>query len=125
MHLLRDTNNGVTQVRVSEDPNFAGAAWQALKAEISFQLASGRAEPFTAIVYAQFRDAAGNESSLYSVATVVDQNGDEESDGLPNRTDPDHDENGWSDQDELLVHRTDPFKADTDGDGIPDPQDGL
>ena len=63
---LRDLNvvSGGVQMRVSNDPSFAGASWQALTDTLNWQLAAG--EPMVKRVYIQFRDAALNESLVVS-----------------------------------------------------------
>jgi carboxypeptidase family protein/fibronectin type III domain protein len=53
------------QMRLSSDPGFAGASWQPFAAAISFAL-PGADGPKT--VWAQFRDAAGNESLATSAS---------------------------------------------------------
>ena len=45
---------------------------------------------------------------------------DFDKDGLGDNADEDDDNDGLSDEDEVLVYNTDPFNADTDGDLIPD-----
>lgn len=54
-----DDNSGVTQMRVSENENFNDTEWQAYEEIISWELNGDT-------VYAQFRDAANNESLVYS-----------------------------------------------------------
>lgn len=50
------------EMRISNDPTFAGAVWQPLAPIASWQLASGGSQ--VKRVYLQFRDAAGNESMV-------------------------------------------------------------
>jgi hypothetical protein len=58
------------EVRISNDPNFAGAVWEPLIQEKPWTLALGPAGLRT--VYAQFRDGAGNES--FSVLDTIEYN---------------------------------------------------
>ena len=48
------------EMRISNDPSFTGAVWEPLDPEKPWTLANGPAGVY--IVYAQFRDGAGNES---------------------------------------------------------------
>lgn len=125
-----DTSDDATEVRVSEDATFASAKWIPLTESSQFELSNPKAtaadssaqEPYLAIVYAQYRDKAGNESTVYSDSIIVDEFGDEDEDGLPNNQDPDDDNDGLTDEEELAIFHTDPFKRDTDGDGVDDGQ---
>ncbi len=65
-----DDNSGVDQMRVSEDPDGQGTAWQSYTNTITWVLQSD-------VVYAQFRDRAGNESLIYgSDGSVYNPNAD-------------------------------------------------
>lgn len=58
-----------TEMRISNDPSFAGATWQPYATSKTWQLdeTSG-----PAVVYVQFRDDAGNTSEVASDAIMVD-----------------------------------------------------
>ena len=60
-------------------------------------------------------NAAGTSSVSFNL--FIDQ--DSDGDGIPNLTDPDDDNDGVTDAQEVL-DGTDPLKADTDGDGVKD-----
>lgn len=51
------------------------------------------------------------------------EEGDNDGDGLPDDVDPDDDNDGLSDLDELLVHGSHPYRLDSDGDGQTDPEE--
>ncbi len=124
-----DSSADAKEVRVSQNPTFTGAEWQPIRAGVTFTLESGdevntasadQEGAFEATVYAQYRDEAGNLSITYSDSIIVDEFGDEDGDGLPNNQDPDDDNDTVPDIEELTEPYTDPFKRDTDGDGIDD-----
>lgn len=52
--------SGNIQMRIANEPSFAGAAWEAVMPEKPWNLAPGSQGVYT--VYAQFKDGAGNES---------------------------------------------------------------
>jgi surface antigen len=54
-----DDNSGVAQMRVSENANLSNVEWQTYEESISLELIGDT-------VYVQFRDAANNESPVYS-----------------------------------------------------------
>ena len=56
-------------VRISNDPGFAGASWQPLGASIPWHL-SGGSGPM--LVFVQFRDDAGNLSEIFSDVITLD-----------------------------------------------------
>ncbi len=58
---ISDATSGVTEMLVSESAGFAGASWQPFAAAAPFSLSAGDG---TKTVYARFRDAAGNASSI-------------------------------------------------------------
>ncbi len=58
--LAYDTVSGGVEMRVSNDPSFEGATWEPLAQQKPWTLGSAPAAVFR--VYAQFRDAAHNES---------------------------------------------------------------
>ncbi len=57
-----NTVSGGVEMRISNDPTFAGATWEPLVPEKPWTLAVISASSPIYRVYAQFRDAAGNES---------------------------------------------------------------
>jgi hypothetical protein len=73
-----------------------------------------------ATVYFQFRSDGELESRTYHSAITLDFNGNNDGDALPDGTDPDDDNDGVSDFDELFIHFTNPYAKDTDGDGYTD-----
>lgn len=54
-----DDNSGVVEVRVGESPTLEGASWQPYTSTLEWTLTGD-------VVYAQFRDNAGNPSIIYS-----------------------------------------------------------
>ncbi len=64
-----DEAAGVTQMRVSNAADFAGAGWQSFAASLAWTLTDGDG-PKT--VYAAFRDAAGNPSQVSSDSIALD-----------------------------------------------------
>src|SRR5262249_7158336 len=62
-------NVGLAQMRVSEDSNFSGAAWQPYSASLPFTLSAGDGAK---TVYAQFRDADHNVSAKVSDGITLD-----------------------------------------------------
>jgi hypothetical protein len=125
VRLLLDTSGDAKTVRISQRADFAGALWQPLLREVSFTLADAGPDPFPATVYAVFRDAALNVSTLYSDTIVVDRAGDFDSDGTANAVDADDDGDGLLDAVEVsgtafFTAGYDPFNADSDGDGVQD-----
>lgn len=121
--LLLDDAPDNHEVMLSNDAAFPGAAWQAVVRRLDGWVL--QPDPFTgrAIVYAIYRDVAGNLSAVYADDIIVDEDGDADGDGFPNRDDPDDDGDSLDDEFELEVLHTDPFRADSDGDGIPDDLD--
>jgi len=64
-----DDAAGVTQMRVSNTADFAGAGWQSFAASLTWTLTDGDGPK---IVYAAFRDAAGNPSEVSSDSIALD-----------------------------------------------------
>ena len=125
VRLLLDNSDDATMVKISQNADLSGAAWQALKAEIKFTLTPTGTDLFLATVYVKFRDAALNVSTLYSDSIIVDRTGDSDGDGKINSVDTDDDGDGLSDTNEIFnadffPFGYDPFNADSDGDGIKD-----
>ncbi len=75
MHLSfysEDNLTGAVAMRVSESPDFADAPWQALTTELTWPVRI-EADDWEKVIYAQFRDLAGNVSQTYSDAILVDR----------------------------------------------------
>ena len=68
---LYNTVSGGVQVRISNDASMAGAAWQPLVSELPWTLACANGQ--TCIVYAQFKDAANNESLIVNDSIVLNE----------------------------------------------------
>ncbi len=60
---------GTTGLRVGEDPDLGAEPWRAFTVTTAFQLAAGDG---ARTVYAQFRDAAGNVSTVFSDEITLD-----------------------------------------------------
>ncbi|GMU20214.1 MAG: hypothetical protein AMXMBFR13_03120 [Phycisphaerae bacterium] len=73
-------------------------------------------------VYVQYRDGDGNESEPLLETIDYDPFGDFDNDGQPNNVDPDDDDDGLPDINELQFG-TNPFNPDSDGDGLTDRQE--
>jgi len=67
---LSATDINLTEMRVAENPSFAGASWEAYSTSKSWILTSGDASK---TVYAQFRDIVGNISSTAGASIVFDE----------------------------------------------------
>lgn len=66
---LSITSNGASQMMVSNSFTFSGASWETPASSRSWILASGEG---TETVYAQFKDAAGNASTVVTDDVVLD-----------------------------------------------------
>ncbi len=110
-HLAKD-------FRLSQSFDMGGAAWQPMAKDALFNapvVTNGHL-----LVYAQFRSAAGNVSQVVDKAIRFIPGADNDGDGIPDATDPDDDNDGLSDADELNLTGTDPLDADSDDDGFSD-----
>jgi len=58
------TEEDVTEMRIANNSAFEGAAWQPFQSALSWRLPDGLSLESTATIYAQFRDAAGNEGII-------------------------------------------------------------
>lgn len=65
-----DNLSGVTDMRVSADPAFAGAPWQPYTTTLTWPVSLTDQTAVT--LYAQYRDLAGNASEVYSDTFLVD-----------------------------------------------------
>jgi hypothetical protein len=61
-----------SRLLISANPLFSGATWRPYTREVSLELGTGLASPFTTFVYAKVRDAAGNESIVDVDGITVD-----------------------------------------------------
>ncbi|MSU34804.1 MAG: hypothetical protein EXS36_06775 [Pedosphaera sp.] len=74
-------SDDTTEVMLSEDPAFAGAAYQPFRPELPFTLSSGPG-PVVATIYARRRDASLNESPVIHDSIRLDLADDSDNDGL-------------------------------------------
>ena len=66
----QDNLTGVTDMRISTDPTFSDAPWQAYSTTLTFPLSITTQSEES--VYLQYRDAMGNISDVYSETYLVD-----------------------------------------------------
>lgn len=72
-------------------------------------------------VFVQYRNTAtGRTSEVFEESIIYDPNGNFDGSGFANFLDPDDDNDGVSDSDEIFVYHTDAYKVDTDEDGRSD-----
>jgi len=119
---LLHRGNGV-QYRLAAEPFKASDPWRTLPAfgtVIPFNLPATLRHGDRGRVYFQFRSPSGVISRTYPRDITIDFNGDHDGNGGSNRFDPDDDNDGISDEDELFIHGTNPFSVDTDQDGYSD-----
>lgn len=90
---------------------------------IPFVLMLPPGDPGEAIIFAQFVKPSGLVGPVANDTIRIDRFGDADFDGTNNVNDADNDNDGLSDTAELHIHRTDPFIADTDLDGVSDARD--
>jgi len=64
-----DALSGVTSMMISESSFFTGASWESYSTTKAYTLTSSDG---TKTVYVKFKDAAGNESSVYSDTIILD-----------------------------------------------------
>src|SRR3989339_780654 len=64
-----DALSGVTSMMISESSSFTGASWESYSTTKAYTLTSSDG---TKTVYVKFKDAAGNESSVYSDTIILD-----------------------------------------------------
>lgn len=62
-------NNGISQMRVAQESDFSGSAWQDYTGSYLYSV-SGADGP--KILYVKYRDAAGNESTAYTLNVIKD-----------------------------------------------------
>lgn len=79
--------------------------------------------PAAGTVYVQLINSSGVASEQYAAAITIDPLGDADRDGERNADDLDDDNDGLRDTREIDTVGTDPFNADTDGDGVNDSKD--
>jgi len=127
------------EVMLSEHPAFTGAAYQSFAPSLPFTLAP-RPGPAVATIYAKFRDAALNESTVEHDSILLHVGGDADNDGLPDswelryfghlgfgpNDDPDRDNfsnreefrNGWDPTDPRSPRRTSVMSIRRSGDEV-------
>ncbi len=126
------TDGTAAEYRLGQSPTFAGAVYTTLVDNATYTL-TGVSNGQTAVLYAQFRGSArralragaravlpGNESDVTTATIKYVTDEDNDGDGRLDPDDPDDDDDKISDDDEINVHGTDPYRADTDGDGFGD-----
>ena len=114
---------GEVGTALSQTPDFSKAEWMALKnGRVPFRLGSGPI-PGVRRVYCRYRNKSGAESYTYSASILYDPRGDADGDGLSNSQDPDDDNDGVTDVDELGKYCSKPFDCDSDDDGLTDAEE--
>jgi len=103
---LDSDNDGIGDSRDNDNDN------DGLSEEEEFILGT---DPFNADTD---KDGVNDSEDAFPLNPFESQDFDK--DGLGDNVDEDDDNDGLSDEDEVLVYNTDPFNADTDGDLIPD-----
>ncbi|MCX6879613.1 MAG: VWA domain-containing protein [Verrucomicrobia bacterium] len=113
------TRSNATHYRLSA-ARFTGAeTWIPLAASTNFNF--GTPAPGSRLrLFGQFRNAAGTISRTVSDDLVYTPGADTDGDGIPDATDPDDDNDGLTDVDEINFLHTDSKHQDTDGDGYTD-----
>ena len=79
--------------------------------------------PADGVLFVKLINRSGVESEQYVAAITIDPLGDADRDGERNMDDLDDDNDGIRDNREIDTVGTDPFNADTDGDGVNDRDD--
>jgi Bacterial TSP3 repeat len=112
LHVSITTHPDVVQYRLSHKPLTATDPWQAWTAgkALAYTL-PGLTGAGTVQLHAEVRDGDGYVSEAFGDTITFDPS---------TAANPDNDGDGISDSDEILVHGTDPDRADTDGDGLND-----
>jgi len=118
-----DLSSNPVEYRLSNEPlRNSAEPWQPITGEYVMHRidTSGGAGPRT--VHHQLRDADGNVSIEHRATIIFDPAGDFDEDGLANAADPDDDNDGLGDLDELFnaAYYTNPYDPDTDRDGLSD-----
>ena len=133
---LQNQVSGGIEMKVANNPTLNGAAWEPYQQFKEWTLDCADGESCT--VFAQFRDAAENESLIIAddillnipadidadddtIPDDVEGDGDTDGDGTPDKDDPDSDNDGIDDSVEAGSNPLEP--VDSDGDGTPDFQD--
>ena len=116
--LTFDPSPDSSEVIVSNRASFKGASWQPKPDSMAWTLdpVAGTA---VATVYAKFRDPAGNVSVLEHDTIMVDLDEDADDDDILDGVDLDDDNDWLSDVLEILLG-LDPFRFDSNRNGIPD-----
>ena len=124
--LLFDTNPDNVEVMVSNDPLYTGARFQPNPGKMAWELKPGSGN--VGIVYARFRDKAGNESDDNSATAEIDMDDDLDNDGVrnaqdncptvPNRDQADGDRDGVGNACDNCLAVENPDQRDTNIDGF-------
>jgi len=120
-----DAYADISNMSISNAADFSDAAWQASSSTVPHWMAVANPLGPFAVVYAKFRDAAGNESIVYADQVWLDFDGDPDGDKFPNQDDPDNDGDGLDDPFELYQSRTNHFEPDSDDNKISDDQEDF
>ena len=94
------TGSGVSQMMISNDNGFSGAAWEAFQSPRAWTLNTGDGTKF---VYVKFRDGVGKESISYNDSIILDTT-DPAAPGTPDLTAAD--DSGTSDSDDITNRMT-------------------
>ncbi len=116
--LTLEASPDTTHLMVSNDPSFKGVLWAPKPDSMPWTLAPVPGTKY-ATVYALFRDAAGNVSIVEHDTVFVDLDEDADDDRILDWLDFDDDNDWLPDFFERWV-TLDPFRFDSDGDGMPD-----
>ena len=133
---LQNQISGGIEMKIANNPALTGADWEPYQQFKPWTLDCADGDVCT--VYAQFRDAAENESLIIrddilldvpedidadddTIPDDVEGDGDTDGDGTPDKEDPDSDNDGIDDSVEAGSNPLQP--VDSDGDGTPDFQD--
>jgi hypothetical protein len=110
---------GAKEYRLSQKPFTGMERYQAISPSSTYTL-TGLSDGDTAVIYVQFRGDTGNESRVTDDTIKYRISLDNDKDGILDPQDPDDDNDGLSDLDEIFKYGTNPLLADTDGDGYSD-----
>lgn len=121
--LTFDPVSDATEMMVSEDPAFATDTWIPKVNSMPWTLTPYGSAPLLGTVYAKFRRGPSNNESGICIATIeYDPDGDADDDGLADDIDLDDDNDGIP-NDVESNSGLDPYRTDTNGDGIGDTDD--
>lgn len=110
--------------RIASRPLTGKEPLQAVTARpFPFSIEAPRTRPALVYVYIELYDANGNASGVQTRSVVFDPQGDLDGDRIINSRDPDDDQDGLDDEEEITMTGTNPADPDTDGDGDLDGDD--